>query len=51
MDMMKNNDNPNLCFCGGNIVKPKKIYINVGSVTKNLCECDKCGTLYGERAK
>lgn len=38
------------CVCGGNLVKPTKLYMNISGPMKNVVICKDCETMYGERA-
>ena len=38
------------CVCGGKLVKPKKVYMNVSGPMKNVVICEKCEMMYGEKA-
>ena len=38
------------CVCGGKLVKPTKLYMNVSGPMKNVVICEDCEIMYGERA-
>jgi hypothetical protein len=36
------------CICGGNLIEPTKLYLEVGPDLKNVVICETCEAMYGE---